>query len=120
MTVLIGARDPARGDEATAALRAVGGDAHAVTLDVTDAASALAAAKQVEERFGRLDVLINNAGITGSGQVAPQDAHDQVPSSVDLDMVRAVFETNVFGVIAVTNAMLPLLGRSPAPRIVNG
>jgi NAD(P)-dependent dehydrogenase (short-subunit alcohol dehydrogenase family) len=64
-------------------------------------------------------VLINNAGITGSGQVSPEDAHDQIPSSVDLDMVRAVFETNVFGVIAVTNAMLPLLRRSPAPRIVN-
>jgi NAD(P)-dependent dehydrogenase (short-subunit alcohol dehydrogenase family) len=64
-------------------------------------------------------VLINNAGITGSGQVSPADALDQVPSTVDLDMVRAVFETNVFGVIAVTNAMLPLLLRSPAPRIVN-
>ncbi|MEU7895259.1 SDR family oxidoreductase [Nonomuraea sp. NPDC049152] len=119
MTVLIGARDLRRGEEAAAALRAAGGDAHAVTLDVTDQASARAAAKQVEERFGHLDVLINNAGITGSGQVSPEDAHDQVPSSVDLDMVRAVFETNVFGVIAVTNAMLPLLRRSPAPRIVN-
>ncbi|MEO3892006.1 SDR family NAD(P)-dependent oxidoreductase [Nonomuraea sp. B5E05] len=47
------------------------------------------------------------------------DAVDQIPSTVDLDMVRAVFETNVFGVIAVTNAMLPLLRRSPAPRIIN-
>jgi NAD(P)-dependent dehydrogenase (short-subunit alcohol dehydrogenase family) len=119
MTVVIGARDPRRGEVAAAALRAAGGDAHAVTLDVTDPATAREAAKQVEERFGHLDVLINNAGITGSGQVAPEDARDQVPSSVDLDMVRAVFEINVFGVIAVTNAMLPLLRRSPAPRIVN-
>ncbi|MER6002721.1 SDR family NAD(P)-dependent oxidoreductase [Nonomuraea angiospora] len=119
MTVLIGARDPRRGEEAAAALRAAGGDAHAVTLDVTDPATARAAAEQVEERFGHLDVLVNNAGITGSGQVTPVDAYDQVPSSVDLDMVRAVFETNVLGVIAVTNAMLPLLRRSPAPRIVN-
>jgi NAD(P)-dependent dehydrogenase (short-subunit alcohol dehydrogenase family) len=119
MTVLIGARDPWRGEEAAAALRAAGGDAHAVSLDVTDPATIQEAAKQVGERFGHLDVLINNAGITGSGRVAPEDAHDQVPSSVDLDMVRAVFETNVFGVIAVTNAMLPLLRRSPAPRIVN-
>ena len=119
MTVQIGARDPRRGEEAAAALRAAGGDAHAVTLDVTDPATIQEAAKRVEEGFGHLDVLINNAGITGSGQVSPEDAYDQVPSSVDLGMVRAVFETNVFGVIAVTNAMLPLLRRSPAPRIVN-
>jgi NAD(P)-dependent dehydrogenase (short-subunit alcohol dehydrogenase family) len=119
MTVLVGARDPLRGEEAAAALRAAGGDAHALTLDVTDPATVQEAAKQVEERFGHLDVLVNNAGITGSGHVSPADAHDQVPSSVDLDMVRAVFETNVFGVIAVINAMLPLLRRSPAPRIVN-
>ncbi|MEV4546014.1 SDR family oxidoreductase [Micromonospora echinaurantiaca] len=119
MTVLIGARDPRRGEEAAAAVRATGGDAHPVTLDVTDAGTVRAAARWVEERFGRLDVLVNNAGITGSGQVSPADAHDQVPSSVDLDMVRSVFETNVYGVIAVTNALLPLLRRSPAPRIVN-
>ncbi|MFI7488772.1 SDR family oxidoreductase [Micromonospora echinaurantiaca] len=119
MTVLIGARDPRRGEEAATAVRAAGGDAHPVTLDVTDAGTARAAARWIEERFGRLDVLVNNAGITGSGQVSPADAHDQVPSSVDLDMVRSVFETNVFGVIAVTNALLPLLRRSPAPRIVN-
>jgi NAD(P)-dependent dehydrogenase (short-subunit alcohol dehydrogenase family) len=119
MTALIGARDPRRGEEAAAAVRAAGGDAHAVTLDVTDPATVREAARWIEERFGHLDVLVNNAGITGSGQVSPQDAHDQIPSSVDLDMVRAVFETNVFGVIAVTNAMLPLLRRSPAPRIVN-
>ncbi|MFE2057951.1 SDR family oxidoreductase [Streptomyces sp. NPDC059446] len=119
MTVVIGARDPLRGEEAAAALRASGGEAYSVTLDVTDQVTVREAAKQVGERFGRLDVLINNAGITGSGHVSPQDAHDQVPSSVDLDMVRAVFETNVFGVIAVTNAMLPLLRRSPARRVVN-
>lgn len=119
MTVLIGARNPRRGGEAAAAVRAAGGDAYAVTLDVTDPATVQEAARWVEERFGHLDVLINNAGITGSGQVSPQDALDQVPSSVDPDMVRAVFETNVFGVIVVTNALLPLLRRSPEPRIVN-
>jgi NAD(P)-dependent dehydrogenase (short-subunit alcohol dehydrogenase family) len=118
-TVLIGARDPHRGEQAAAALRAKGADAHALVLDVTDQAGVQAAAARIEERYGRLDVLVNNAGITGSGQVSPQDATDQIPSSVDLDMVRAVFETNVLGVIAVTNAVLPLLRRSPAPRIVN-
>ncbi len=119
MTVLLGARDLRRGETAAAELRAAGADAHAVALDVTDAATVAAAAKQIEERVGHLDVLINNAGVTGSGQVSPAQAYDQVPSTVDLGMVRSVFETNVFGVIAVTNAMLPLLRRSTAPRVVN-
>ncbi len=118
-TVLIGTRNRERGEEAAAALRHAGGDAHAVTLDVTDPTVVGDAARQIGARFGHLDVLVNNAGITGSGQVSPEDAVDQNPSTVDLDMVRSVFETNVFGVIAVTNAMLPLLRRSPAPRIVN-
>ncbi len=119
MTVLLGARDPQRGEQAAAQLRAAGGDVHALMLDVTDEVTIGATADWIEEQFGHLDVLVNNAGITGSGQVSPVDADDQTPSSVDLDMVRAVFETNVFGVIATTNAMLPLLRRSPAPRIVN-
>ncbi|MEU9868953.1 SDR family oxidoreductase [Actinomadura sp. NPDC048021] len=119
MTVLLGARDRRRGEEAASALRAAGGDVHAVRLDVTDPATVQDAASWVEEHYGRLDVLVNNAGITGSGQVAPQDAVDQIPSSVDLELVRAVFATNVFGVIAVTNAMLPLLRRSSAARVVN-
>lgn len=119
MTVLVAARDARRGEEAAAGIRLAGGDAYAVAVDVTDSATIDAAALEIEERFGRLDVLVNNAGITGSGRVSPAEAHDQVPSSVDTTMVRAVFETNVFGVIAVTNAMLPLLRRSPAPRIVN-
>lgn len=119
MTVLLAARDPDRGERAAAELRATGGKVHSLTLDVTDTATIAAGAEEIAERFGHLDVLINNAAITGSGQVSPEDAHDQVPSTVDLEMVRAVFETNVFGVIAVTNAMLPLLRRSPRPRIVN-
>ncbi|MFE1315217.1 SDR family NAD(P)-dependent oxidoreductase [Streptomyces sp. NPDC058755] len=119
MRVLIGTRDLRRGEEAAAEVCAAGGYAHAVTLDVTDPTTIREAAREIEERFGHLDVLVNNAGITGSGQVSPEDAVDQIPSTVDLDMVRSVFETNVFGVIAVTNAMLPLLRKSPAPRIVN-
>ncbi|HEY7488382.1 MAG TPA: SDR family NAD(P)-dependent oxidoreductase [Streptosporangiaceae bacterium] len=109
LTVLVGSRDPRRGEEAAAAIRAGGGDAHPITLDVTDAATIQAAAKHIDDRFGRLDVLVNNAGIS----------YRRGPSLADLDQVRAVFETNVFGVIAVTNAMLPLLRRSPAGRIVN-
>ncbi|GAB3359889.1 SDR family NAD(P)-dependent oxidoreductase [Micromonospora halotolerans] len=119
MTVLIGARNARHGDEAAAAVRAAGGEAHAITLDVTDPATVLAAARQVEERFGHLDALVNNAGVSGAGNVAPLDVRGQIPSVADLNIVRAVFETNVFGVITVTNGMLPLLRRSPAPRIVN-
>lgn len=119
ITAIVGARNLQRGEAAAAQIRAAGGDAYALALDVTDAATIEAAAKWIRERFGRLDILINNAGISGSGQAAPQDAIDRVPSEVDLDVVRAVFDTNVFGVIAVTNAMIPLLRHSPSPRIVN-
>jgi NAD(P)-dependent dehydrogenase (short-subunit alcohol dehydrogenase family) len=111
-TVLLAARDSHRGDEAVAALRAAGGDVHPLALDVTDRASVTAAAAEVERAFGRLDVLVNNAGISG-GRSA------QVPGAADLDVINAVFATNVFGVIAVTEAMLPLLRRSAAARVVN-
>jgi NAD(P)-dependent dehydrogenase (short-subunit alcohol dehydrogenase family) len=106
MTVVIGARDTQRREEAAKAL-----DVESVALDVTDAASAQAAAKEIEERFGHLDVLVNNAAITGGTYATP--------SQVGLDIIRQVFETNVFGVVTVTNAMLPLLSKSPAARIVN-
>ncbi|TDP90551.1 SDR family NAD(P)-dependent oxidoreductase [Labedaea rhizosphaerae] len=119
MTVLLGARDVRRGEAIADDLRATGADAYALRLDVTDQDVVQAAARWIDERFGHLDVLVNNAGITGSGPVDPADAHDQVPSSVDVDMVRAVFETNVLGVIRVTNAMLPLLRRAKAARVVN-
>lgn len=119
MTVIVGARHAQRGEVVAADLRADGADAHTIHLDVTDPATIEQAAQRIEERFGHLDVLVNNAGITGSGNAAPADALDRVPSRVDVDMVRTVFETNVFAVIAVTNAMLPLLRRSAAARIVN-
>jgi NAD(P)-dependent dehydrogenase (short-subunit alcohol dehydrogenase family) len=111
-TVLLGARDAGRRADAVAALRAAGGDVHPLAIDVTDPASVTAAAAEVERGFGRLDVLVNNAGISG-GRAA------LVPGAVDLDAIRSVFATNVIGVIAVTEAFLPLLRRSPAARIVN-
>ncbi|WP_030435804.1 SDR family oxidoreductase [Actinoplanes subtropicus] len=107
----VGARDGGRRDEAVAKLRAGGADAFGVPLDVTDDESVRAAAELVETAYGRLDVLVNNAGITGG---MPQD-----PIEADLDVVRRAVETNVIGVIRVTNAMLPLLRRSASPRIVN-
>ncbi|NBE81665.1 SDR family oxidoreductase [Micromonospora rubida] len=113
MTVLIGARDADRGREAEQKLRADGVDATFVPLDVTDEASVAAAAAWVAERYDRLDVLVNNAGILlGDGKRSR-------PSDTTVGTLRRVYETNVFGVVAVTNAMLPLLLRAPAARIVN-
>ena len=110
-TVGVGARSKERCEEAVAKLRAAGVDTFGVLLDVTDDASVTAAASLIEDRAGRLDVLVNNAGIAGGAA--------QAPATVDPATVRAAVETNVIGVIRVTNAMLPLLRRSASPRIVN-
>jgi NAD(P)-dependent dehydrogenase (short-subunit alcohol dehydrogenase family) len=110
-SVGVGARDQERREAAVAKLRADGADAFGVPLDVTNDESAAAAAVLIEERAGRLDVLVNNAGVVGG---RPQE-----PTLVDLATVRTAVETNVIGVIRVTNAMLPLLRRSASPRIVN-
>ncbi|NIZ91405.1 SDR family oxidoreductase [Kineococcus rubinsiae] len=107
----VGARDEARREEAVAGLREAGVDAFGVPMDVTDDASVTAAAELIAERYGRLDALVNNAGITGGPA--------QQPSTADLDVIRTVVETNVIGVVRVTNALLPLLRRAPSPRIVN-
>jgi NAD(P)-dependent dehydrogenase (short-subunit alcohol dehydrogenase family) len=112
MTVLAGARDEAKGLEAERLLRAGGADARYLPLDVTDAESVRQAAERIEEEYGLLDILVNNAGIArgdGAG----------LPSQTTLATLREVYETNVFGVVTATNAMLPLLRRAPAARIVN-
>ena len=106
----VGARDDTRREEAVAKLQEAGVEAFGVPLDVTDDASVAAAAGLLRDRGG-LDVLVNNAGITGG---MPQE-----PTSVEPKTMRAVVETNVIGVIRVTNAMLPLLRESDSPRIVN-
>ncbi|MFF0722019.1 SDR family NAD(P)-dependent oxidoreductase [Verrucosispora sp. NA02020] len=113
--IAVGARDEARGEAAVKTLHAAGVDAFTVPLDVTSDRSVTEAAHRIDRQGGRLDVLVNNAGI--SGPTGPGWAQD--PTTLDLDVVRAVVDTNVHGVIRVTNAMLPLLRRSPAPRVVN-
>lgn len=115
-TVVIGARSAEAGERAAGEVRSGGGDAIAVVLDVTDPASVAAAADTVKTRFGHLDALINNAGISGRPGA---DFAGQSPGSANVDDIRFIFETNVFGVIAVTAAFLPLLRLSSAPRIVN-
>jgi NAD(P)-dependent dehydrogenase (short-subunit alcohol dehydrogenase family) len=105
-TVYLGARDAERGARAAGELGAA-----YVPLDVTDDDSVAAALKTLEDAEGRLDVLVNNAGITGGRRVTPAEA--------TADDLRRVYETNVFGVVRVTHAALPLLHRSAAPVIVN-
>ncbi len=118
-TVLVGSRNLERGETAA---KSIGADAIALQLDVANGASITAAAERIQNELGRLDVLVNNAGITNTGKPGwplEEMAKSGLMSVVSLDEVRKVWETNVFGVIAVTQAMLPLLREAPAGRIVN-
>lgn len=108
-TVYLGCRDPQRGQVAAQQL-----GARLVKLDVTDDDSVFAAAHLIEE-MGGLDVLVNNAGIEGRGD----DNTIIAAEGVTAEMMREVFDTNVFGLIRATHAFLPLLQRSPNPVIVN-
>lgn len=110
ITILVGARDQWRGQTAVEKLRAEGADARFVRLDVTDPATIARAVQWIGEEYGRLDILINNAGI---------GEWNNKPSSVDLAKVREVYETNFFGPVAMIQAMLPLLRNSKHGRIVN-
>ena len=112
ITVLVGARDSGKGKTAAAELRKEGIDAHALEIDVSDPASIRKAAAEVESEFGRLDILVNNAGIM-------TDDRSRKPSDQTLDTWRETFDTNVLGLIATTQAFLPLLRKSEAGRIVN-
>ncbi len=112
MIVLIGARDRERGDEAAKKLQSEGIDATFVPIDVTNQATVESAAAFIAETYGKLDILVNNAGISiREGRVPP--------SELAIEVFRSTYETNVFGLFTVTKAMLPLLRRSEAGRIVN-
>lgn len=111
-TVLVGARDAAKAEGAVAQLAKEGITAYPVVLEVTDAASIAAAVQHVEEKFGKLDTLINNAGVA-------LEPWGTTTSLVSLDVWRKVYETNLFGLVAVTQAFLPLVKKSDAGRIVN-
>jgi NAD(P)-dependent dehydrogenase (short-subunit alcohol dehydrogenase family) len=113
ITVLVGARDEGRGQAAIAKLKAEGADARFVKLDVSDHETIRRAAEWIGKEFGRLDILVNNAGIGEWG------ATRATPSTTDLGKVREVYETNLFGPMAMIQAMLPLLRKSKHGRIVN-
>jgi NAD(P)-dependent dehydrogenase (short-subunit alcohol dehydrogenase family) len=115
MHVLLGARNEAKGSEAAKKLKSDGLDVEFILLDVDDEKTHAKAAKVIEEKFGKLDVLVNNAGIliderTQGGFVAA--------SKTSLSVFRKTFETNFFNIIALTQTMIPLLKKSTAGRIV--
>ncbi len=121
LTVLVGSRNFERGE---AAAKEIGEGAIALQLDVTDRASIAAAAERILKEFGRLDLLVNNAAISNTrkqqlGLSLQEYAKITLASNASLDEVREVWETNVFGVLAVYQAMLPLLRNSSDARIVN-
>jgi NAD(P)-dependent dehydrogenase (short-subunit alcohol dehydrogenase family) len=111
-TVLVGARDHDKASLAATDLRGQGVDAHGFVIDIADDASVAAAAVAIDERYGRLDVLVNNAAIK-------LEHHPSPPSAAPLADIRATLETNVIGTIRVIQALLPLLLRSDRPRVVN-
>jgi NAD(P)-dependent dehydrogenase (short-subunit alcohol dehydrogenase family) len=119
VTVLVGSRNFVRGETAA---KEIGQGAIAFQLDVTDRASIAVAAERIRKEFGRLDLLINNAAIsnTRQGNLSLEEyAKISRASNASLDEVRTVWETNVFGALAVYQAMLPLLRESSDARIVN-
>jgi NAD(P)-dependent dehydrogenase (short-subunit alcohol dehydrogenase family) len=109
--VIIGARDDGRCRAAVDTLASQGLAVESLRLDVTDAASIIAAAAKIKHEHGRLDILVNNAGVF--------DPVDGTPSKASIIAVRRVFDTNFFGALAVTQEMLPLLREAAAGRIVN-
>lgn len=110
--VLVGARERGKGVSAALKLQGEGLAAEALVIDVADAAGIAAAAEEVAHKHGHLDILINNAGVMFDDLSKPR-------SHQSIDTWRRTFETNVFGLIAVTQAFLPLLKKAPAGRIVN-
>ncbi|HEY5749251.1 MAG TPA: SDR family oxidoreductase [Chryseolinea sp.] len=110
--IYLGSRDLKKGEEAVAKLKALGlNNIEATQIDVTDLDSISAAATRLGQKINSLDVLINNAGISGG--------FPQSPTEVDTDFIRNVFETNFFGPIEVTRKFMDLLKKSASPRIVN-
>jgi len=111
--VLVGARDLAKGEAAVAELKKDGVDARAVKLDVDNPSDYAAVAKLIEKDFGRLDILINNAGIFLDGRTKNET------STTSQEILRKTFDTNFFAVVGLTQALLPLLRKSLGGRIVN-
>jgi NAD(P)-dependent dehydrogenase (short-subunit alcohol dehydrogenase family) len=113
ITVLVGARDQAKGEAAVGELKKDGVDARAVKLDVDNSADYEAVRKLIEKDYGRLDILVNNAGVMLDGRKGNET------SKTSQDVLRKTFNTNFFAVVGLTQALLPLLKKSLGGRIVN-
>jgi len=113
ITVLVAARELKKAEEAAAELKGEGIDARAVKLDVVSDADIRALVEKIDKDFGRLDILVNNAGIMIDSRVGNQT------SKTSPKQLRETFETNLFSVVALTQALLPLVRKSEAGRIVN-
>jgi NAD(P)-dependent dehydrogenase (short-subunit alcohol dehydrogenase family) len=115
--VVIGSRDQAQGESAAATLRKTGMTVEAIGFDVTKTADHEKAYAYFEKQYGRLDILINNAGI--SPETVGTEREMNTTSNVKSETLRKTFETNFFCTVALTQALLPLIRKSPAGRIVN-
>lgn len=114
LTVLIAARNLQAAQQAATTLKNEGLQAEAIALDVNDSSQIQAAVQEIGDRFGKLDVLINNAGVMLDGEWLISNA-----SSVSLDIIRKTFDTNFFALVELTQALLPLILKSQSGRIVN-
>lgn len=115
ITILLAARDLAKGEAAAQTLKSEGIDAQAIQLDVVNPDHIAAVTAQIEEDFGHLDILINNAGVMNDGS----DWSANSTPTISAQALRDTFDTNFFAVVALTQALLPLLKKAPAARIVN-
>jgi NAD(P)-dependent dehydrogenase (short-subunit alcohol dehydrogenase family) len=115
VTVVLGARQFAKAQEAATKLKAEGIDAQGIQLDVTNEQDRKSAAQYLEKQFGKLDILINNAGITTKDGIGKS----RITEASSNEELHKVFDTNFFSVIRITQELLPLLNKSEAGRIVN-
>jgi NAD(P)-dependent dehydrogenase (short-subunit alcohol dehydrogenase family) len=115
--IVIGSRDLAQGEQAVEKLRAAGVDADVLRFDITRPPAYEVAYDYFNSRYGRLDILVNNAGIAGGA--FPGTGPEHSAAEVPLDLLHKVFETNFFAQVALTDALLPLIRKSEAGRIVN-